>query len=358
MTDHESNTCVHPVGQEGGPAVMIPLALETYRKSMIDCDIYLRKGPGGELTLYREKSERLDSDDLHELAKKRISELYVSLADQEAYRRDMGFKIRQDTSLPPLERYDTLREISHGSFEAAFRTKDVEQIVTIVNDLGVQLAEVLSGNDILLRELLPLMDRDDDTYLRSVNVATYATLLAKCLGVSDDTHLRSIMIGGLFHDLGKCRVDRTILNKSGTLDRDELRQMEQHPTLGFMELLPRGELTWEQLMMVYQHHERYDGTGYPVGLPGSEIHDLARVTTVADVFRALMSVRAKGQLVPAEQVCFFLADQSGTMLDPEITRCWISKMKADVCTQQTPSPNCNAKSSCRSRCATSSRPPA
>lgn len=331
MTDHESNTCVREESREGVSAVMIPVAIETYRKSMIECDVYLRQGPEAALALYRDKSDPLDSDDLNELTNRRVKELHVSFADLEAYRRNMGAKVRQDTTVPPAERYGTLRKISHASFDAAFRDQDVGQLVAVINDLGVQLAEVLSDSDLQLAQLFPLMERDDDTYSHSVSVATHATLLAKCLGVNDDTDLRAVMIGGLFHDLGRCHIDPRILNNAGTLDPDEQRQVEQHPTLGLMDLLPRGELTWDQLMMVYQHHERYDGKGYPVGLPGSEINDLARVTTVADVFHALTSVRAYGQSVPVKQVCVFLADRSGTLLDPEITRCWISKMKAAVC---------------------------
>ena len=81
-------------------------------------------------------------------------------------------------------------------------------------------------------------------------------------------------------------------------------------------------------MMVYQHHERYDGQGYPVGLPGVEIHPSARVTTVADVFHALTSVRSYRQPMSTAQACGFLADHAGKMFDPDMAKCWIDKMKA------------------------------
>ena len=331
MTDHEGNTCVDQADGQSVPAVMIPIALETFRKSMLDCDIYIRQGRDSALTLYRKRSHALDSTDLDRLAKKGIDELFVSYQDQEAHRHGMAREISQDTTRSPSERYNILRDVTRASFEAAYHSGEVDQVVEVVNDLGVQLAEVLGDNDLALGELFSLMDHDDDTYSHSVNVATYAMLLAKYLGINDDAHLCSIMIGGLFHDLGKRHIDLSVLNKPGKLDSRERRQVEQHPTLGFKDLLPRGELTREQLMMVYQHHERYDGEGYPVGLPGSEIHDLARVTMVADVFHALTSVRPYRRPMPTEQACSFLANQSGKMFDPEITRCWNSKMKAGVC---------------------------
>lgn len=331
MTNHEGNTCVEQADEQSVPAMMIPVSLETFRKSMLDCDIYIRQDRNQTLALYRKRSHALDSTDLDRLAEKGIDELHVSYQDQETHRRNVSREIRQDTTRPPSERYNILRDISRASFDAAYHSGNVDQVVEVVSELGVQFAEVLADNDIALGELFSLMDHDDDTYSHSANVATYAMLLAKYLGINDDARLCSIMIGGLFHDLGKRHVDRNVINKPGKLNSDERRQVEQHPTWGFKDLLPRGELTWEQLMMVYQHHERYDGEGYPVGLPGSEIHDLARVTAVADVFHALTSVRPYRRPMPTDQACAFLADKSGTMFDPEMTRCWNSEMKAGVC---------------------------
>ena len=331
MNARDSAACVEQGEERSVPAVLIPISLETFRKSMLDCDIYVRQGSDKAMTLYRKKSQALDSEDLDRLSKRGINELYVSRGDQETHRRSMAREICQDATRPPSERYNILREISKASFDAAYHSGDVDQVVDVVNDLGAQLADVLNDKDIVLSELFSLMDHDDDTYSHSVNVATYAMLLAKYLGINDDTRLCSIMIGGLFHDLGKRHIDLGVLNKPGKLDAAERRHIEQHPALGFKDLLPRGELTWGQLMMVYQHHERYDGTGYPVGLPGSEIHGLARIAAVADVFHALTSVRPYRTPMTTDVACGFLASQAGKMFDPEMTRCWNSKMKAGVC---------------------------
>ncbi len=331
MTELATATCADQGEERAVPAALISVSLETFRKSMLDCDLYIRQGPDNALALYRKKSQTLDAEDLDRLAKRGIDELYVSRGDQEAHRQRMGREICQDTTRPPSERYNILREISKASFDAAYHSGDVNQVVDVVNDMGTQLAEVLNDKDVVLSELFSLMDHDDDTYSHSVNVATYAMLLAKYLGISDESRLCSLMIGGLFHDLGKRHVNVDVLNKPGKLDASERHHIEQHPTLGFKDLLPRGELTREQLMMVYQHHERYDGKGYPVGVPGSEIHGLARVTMVADVFHALTSVRPYRAPMTTDEACGFLTSQDGKMFDPEMTKCWISKMKASVC---------------------------
>jgi putative nucleotidyltransferase with HDIG domain len=331
MTQQEGKACVEQADSQSVPAAMIPISLATFRKSMLDCDIYIRQGANQALALYRKKSQTLDSAALDRLAERGIKELHVSFRDQEANRQRVAREISQDTTRPPSERYNILREVNRASFDVAYHCGDVEQVVDVVNDMGTQLSGVLNDNDIVLTELLSLMDHDDDTYSHSVNVATYTMLLAKYLGIGHEAHLCVIMIGGLFHDLGKRHVHVDVLNKKGKLDAGERRQIEQHPVTGFKDLLPRGELTWEQLMIVYQHHEHYGGGGYPLGLPGSEINDLARVTTVADVFHALTSVRPYRKPMPTSQACDFLASKSGKMFDPEIARCWISKMKATAC---------------------------
>ncbi len=71
--------------------------------------------------------------------------------------------------------------------------------------------------------------------------------------------------------------------------------------------------------------------GLDTGIPAAEIHDLARVTTVADVFHALTSVRPYRTPMTTDEACKFLADQSGKLFDPDMAKCWISKMKAGVC---------------------------
>jgi HD-GYP domain-containing protein (c-di-GMP phosphodiesterase class II) len=279
------------------------------------------------LKLYRKKSQELSSSDLDRLAKRGVSELYVSHADQEANRRKRASRICRDTTRPPAERYNLLREISRASFEAAFHSGEVDQVVGFVQELGPQLTEVLSDNDLLLTELFSLMDHDDCTYSHCVSVATYVVLLAKYLGIEEREHLCAIAIGGLLHDLGKRHIELEVLNKSGKLDATERKHMQEHSTLGFQDLLPRGDLTWEQLMIVYQHHERYDGEGYPVGLPGREIHDLARATTIADVFHAVTSVRPYRKPMGTHEACSFLEEHAGQLFDPEMVKCWTSKMK-------------------------------
>ena len=327
MTATGNAACLEHASEPSGTAVTVAVPLETFRKSIIDCDIYVRQGPDAALTLYRKKSHPLAENDLNRLAARGIRELYVSQGAHEAHRRQVTDEICRDTTVAPVDRYNLLREINRASFDAAYHSGEVEQVVTIVDEIGPQLTDVLCDSDLVVGELFALMDHDDCTYSHSVNVATYTILLAKYLGIHDQQRLCQVATGGLLHDLGKRHIQLEVLNKTGKLDRDDRKHIEQHPILGFRDLVTQDGLTWEQLMMVYQHHERYDGGGYPVGLVGREIADLARVTSVADVFHAVTSVRPYRQPMTTEEACRFLTDQGGKMFDPEIVRCWTSRMK-------------------------------
>lgn len=310
------------------PAMPVSVTLHAFRQSMLDCDIYIRTGSDGKLKLYRKKGQRLDGSDLDRLEERGIRQFLVSRSDQEEHRRCRAPEICQDTSVAPSERYKLLREVSRASFEAAYQSGDTNQVVELVQELGPQLTDILSDSDLVLADLYSLMDHDHHTYSHSINVSAFTVLLAKYLGTEDQQDLSQIATGGLLHDLGKRHIELQVLNKRGALEDHERRTMSEHPRLGFQDVLPRGDLSWKQLMMVYQHHEQYDGGGYPVGLPAREIHDLARVTTIVDVFHAITSVRPYRKPMRTNEACNFLWDHSGKLFDPEMVQCWISKMKS------------------------------
>ena len=169
-----------------------------------------------------------------------------------------------------------------------------------------------------------MLQHDYYTYTHVTNVCTYALILAKGLGMSSFQELRAIAVGALLHDLGKRLIPTAILNKPARLTENEMRVVQQHPTTGFRDLSARTDLTLAQLMMVYQHHERLDGSGYPVRIVGDEIHPWARLCAVVDVFDAFTCCRPYRHATPAQEVIKFLVEHAGKAFDEEMVRCWIS----------------------------------
>ncbi len=167
------------------------------------------------------------------------------------------------------------------------------------------------------------MDHDYYTYTHATNVCAYSIILAFRLGISDITELTSIGSAALLHDLGKRFIPAQILNKPDKLNEEEWDLVREHPRNAFDELSARGDLSWDQLMMIYQHHERLDGSGYPVGLGEGEVHDWARICAIADVFDALTSERPYRKPDTIAETCQILS-QPKNAFDKEKVRCWIA----------------------------------
>ncbi len=138
----------------------------------------------------------------------------------------------------------------------------------------------------MLNDLLRVMSHDYSLFTHAVNVATNCLLLAKQLGINDKQELLQIGQGALLHDIGMQWVPRQIIENRGSSRPRERRIVQEHPARGFKELCRRENLAWGQLMMVYHHHERCDGRGYPVGMVQTEIHEYARLCAIANVYEA------------------------------------------------------------------------
>jgi HD-GYP domain-containing protein (c-di-GMP phosphodiesterase class II) len=132
--------------------------------------------------------------------------------------------------------------------------------------------------------------------------------------------------GSLLHDIGKIGVPVSILDKSGKLDHDEYQVVKTHPQIGARILEPIS--AYETIIpIVLQHHERYDGKGYPNGLYGDDIDLGARIVAVADVFDALKSDRPYRKGWPLERVIDLISQEAGRQFDPEIVEAFLSIMK-------------------------------
>jgi HD-GYP domain-containing protein (c-di-GMP phosphodiesterase class II) len=171
-------------------------------------------------------------------------------------------------------------------------------------------------------ELLRILNHDYHTFTHSANVSFYCVLLAKASGITDFDDLRQIATGAMLHDFGKLDIAESILKKRGRLDDTEMDVIERHPAIGLRLLATRDDLTYAQLMMVYQHHERMDGSGYPVGVSGSKIHPWAQICAIVDVYKALTSHRPYRRGLPQEDAIAIMDRQAGMGLNQGLWKCW------------------------------------
>ncbi|HPT68623.1 MAG TPA: HD-GYP domain-containing protein [Syntrophomonas sp.] len=148
----------------------------------------------------------------------------------------------------------------------------------------------LTSNSSLTIGMAELKDYDDYTYQHSVNVCALAIIL----GISNGYNrfqLQNLGIGALLHDIGKIKIPLEIINKPGALTYEEYIEVKKHPWEGFMIAKTVAYLPKSSIQCILQHHERFDGRGYPRGLSQGNIHEYASIVAVADVFDALVSDR-------------------------------------------------------------------
>lgn len=146
----------------------------------------------------------------------------------------------------------------------------------------------------LLYETIVLRDNHCYTYEHSLNVTLYALIIGLNEGLTSK-ELQILVLGCLLHDLGKCNINNTILDKPGKLSDSEFKAIKQHPIYG-VELADSLSCADDRIKgIILQHHEKLDGTGYPYGLSYEKINHLSRVAAVADIFDAVTSKRAYHQ---------------------------------------------------------------
>jgi putative two-component system response regulator len=151
--------------------------------------------------------------------------------------------------------------------------------------------------------------RDPYTAGHSGRVADYADRIAARMGL-DAAARNDMRRGALFHDLGKIVIPDAVLRKPGALTDEERRVIEEHPTVGH-ELLSPMRTMRKTLPVVFHHHERLDGSGYPEGISGESIPMTVRIVTVADIFDALTTDRAYRTALRTETAFEILADGVG-----------------------------------------------
>jgi HD-GYP domain-containing protein (c-di-GMP phosphodiesterase class II) len=177
--------------------------------------------------------------------------------------------------------------------------------------------ELLQSNKATLESWMRALDmRDKETEGHTQRVTDLALRLARAMGMNE-VELEDMRRGSLMHDFGKMAVPDRILLKAGILDEDELKIMRRHPVSAHEFLSPITHLH-PALDIPYSHHEKWDGTGYPLGMKGEQIPMAARIFAVIDVYDALRSDRPYRPAWPEEKVREYIIANSGKHFDPHV----------------------------------------
>ncbi|MBQ3921205.1 MAG: HD-GYP domain-containing protein, partial [Firmicutes bacterium] len=169
-----------------------------------------------------------------------------------------------------------------------------------------------------------------DRYTRghSSRVAAYSQMIAKDAGRSEE-EIEQIYFAALLHDVGKIGIADSIINKEGRLTDEEFAQIKRHPIYG-SQILSQIHQSPNLYIGARHHHERYDGRGYPDGLSGENIPELARIIGVADSYDAMTSKRSYRDTMPQEKVRSELVKGRGTQFDPRFADIMIRRIDLDT----------------------------
>lgn len=184
-------------------------------------------------------------------------------------------------------------------------------------------------NEEIILTLAGVIDaKDKYTNGHSNRVAEYARKIAERLGKPDE-EVNNIYVAGLLHDVGKIGIPDNIINKPGKLTDEEYAVIKSHPSIG-AKILSNISAIQDIATGAHWHHERYDGRGYPDGLAGEEIPEMARIIGVADTYDAMTSKRSYRDILTQEVVREELVKGRGTQFDPVFTDVMLSLMDEDT----------------------------
>lgn len=223
------------------------------------------------------------------------------------------------------------RALEHHELVAAKRRYE-NHLEELVDQRTAELDQALNSLENAYRSTLQaltaaLETRDAETHGHSERVVTYSLRLGREYGLTGP-QLKALEFGSLLHDIGKIGVPDAILRKPAKLTDEEWVRMREHPTHG-QQILRGIKFLEGAARVVAQHHEKWDGSGYPLGLKADDVDICARIFSVADAFDAITSDRVYRKGRPYEAAAAELAEWAGRQFDPKVVKAFQRVPKED-----------------------------
>lgn len=245
---------------------------------------------------------------------------HIEIGDVKVYERsELDELTPEDAKAAYDGALDLMREID----SLIHRNKAVSS--SHVKGVVRSLVDNVLGNRYAMLELAGLKNHDEYTFYHSANVAILSLALGSQI-TSDYRFLSSLGVGALLHDIGKLTVDLDILNKPGALSAEEWNLVKQHPVYGAEQAALIPGLDKSAIVIILEHHMRYDSSGYPQRHPARSQHLASRIVAIADAYDAMTSRRSYSAARVQDEAMALLAQSAGTAIDPGLTRMFVSMM--------------------------------
>lgn len=199
---------------------------------------------------------------------------------------------------------------------------EMDKIQDTVSDMVNQL----SMNQSIVN-MLDLRSLDDYTFFHSVNVCVLSIMTGITMGYNEK-ELHILGTGAILHDLGKIKIPKNILDKPGKLSPEEFDVIKMHPSYGYEYIKKTGGIDEVAALISYEHHERYNGSGYPEGKHGDAIHPLSRIVGIADIYDAITAERVYKKANRPHEAYEMLAGSGNYLFDYQAVKSFLDNIAA------------------------------
>ncbi len=288
--------------------------------TVVHFDLYVQSDALRIPVLYRARNLPFSEESKERLTTGGVSELFVPSEQAKEYRKYIESNLNAilaDSDIPIEERSQVLHSSAAGLVRDVFREPRAGDVIRRSQTLVENAVGFAFGQKAAVEGLLRVTATDYYTYTHCVNVFVFGISLARRLGL-DSSHAMEFGNGALLHDIGKCLIPLSVLNRPGKLTAEEWKQMQYHPVHGYNLLKSHGLKDGIILDVTRHHHEKCSGKGYPDGLPADEISVFARMSTICDIFDALTTRRAYKEALPSFEALRLMKTEMGHDLDREL----------------------------------------
>ena len=201
------------------------------------------------------------------------------------------------------------------------RGVDAAQAKRVTNTIVDELCK----NKGVMVNFLDMRTCSDYLFSHAVNVCVLSVMTGISLEY-DELRLQDLGVGALLHDVGKTMVSPAVLNKKDRLTWQEREEIKKHPSFGFDILRNNPDISLVSAHCAFQHHERFDGSGYPRGLKEQEIHQYAQIVAIADVYDALTSDAAYRRAMPVYEAVAIITKAGDSCFDSELVKVFVDNI--------------------------------
>ncbi|NLA87169.1 MAG: HD-GYP domain-containing protein [Clostridiales bacterium] len=221
-------------------------------------------------------------------------------------------------------RIETARGIKRLFTEIKDRGNPGARMRSVIELLDSIVEELLANQNVMVN-MIDLKCFDNYTYMHSVNVAVLSVVTGIAMGLERDT-LSRLGLSAVLHDIGKVFISKKVINKPGVLTDKEYDEIKKHPRLGYDYAKTRLRLSRAACSGIIDHHEKFDGTGYPNGKKGSEISQFGKIVVLADTYDALTSERPYRRAQSPSEAMEYVMGGVESLFDPRVSTVFIRKV--------------------------------